>query len=58
MKIFVVLSRDCSDFIQCTTDEKEAEKIKKEQEREEELAGGRPSVYIRPAVLDGVPDTN
>ena len=46
MKIYVVLSRDRSDFIYCTTDEQKAETAKKEQKTYEEMMGGRPSVYI------------
>jgi hypothetical protein len=47
MIIFVVLSRDRSDFIYCTADKSKADKAKKEQETYEEMMGGRPSVYIK-----------
>jgi len=50
MKIYVVLSRD-TDFIFCTTDEQEAENIKANQIIDEEMMGGRPSVYIRTTKL-------
>lgn len=50
-KVYVVLSRD-RDYIYCTTDEVKAKKAKKEQERKEEFAGGRPNVYIRTTNLN------
>ena len=46
MEIFVVLSRDKSDFIFCTMDAGRANIEKIKQEIEEEMSGGRPSVYI------------
>ena len=51
MIIFVVLSRDRSDFIYCTADRAKAEAAKKEQEEYEEMMGGRPSVYIKITTL-------
>jgi hypothetical protein len=54
MKIYTVLSRDRGDFIHTTTDEGEAEFVKKEQTMDEEMAGGRPSVYIRTSTLDDI----
>jgi hypothetical protein len=55
MEIYVVLSRDDSDFIFCTTDKELAEKKRKEQELDEDMSGGRPSVYIKEAFLDVEP---
>ena len=51
MEIFVVLSRD-TDFIYCTTDKQKAEGVRKHQEIEEEMSGGRPSVYILTTTLN------
>lgn len=45
--IFVVLSRDQGGFIYVTFDEKDADSIKASQTKSEEMAGGRPSVYIK-----------
>ncbi len=49
--IYVVLSRDTS-FIYCTTDLKKAEVAKEKQIIDEEMGGGRPSVYIKETVLN------
>ncbi len=49
--IYVVLSRDRSDFIYCTTDWNKADDEKNKQIRDEEMAGGRPSVYIKQTIL-------
>jgi hypothetical protein len=44
--IYVVLSRD-TDYIYCTTDVEKAESERLNRIGEEEMQGGRPSVYIR-----------
>lgn len=44
--LYVVLSRD-TDFIFCTFDEEKARLAREKQIFEEEMAGGRPSVYIK-----------
>ncbi len=46
MKTYIVLSRDNGSFVYCTTDIKKAEKAKEKQTYNEEMGGGRPSVYI------------
>lgn len=51
MEIYVVLSRDRGDFVYCTTDKEKAKKARDKQEEKEEMAGGRPSVYIVPTTL-------
>jgi hypothetical protein len=48
--IYVVLSRD-TDYIYCTTDAEKAEKERLNRIVEEEMQGGRPSVYIRRTTL-------
>ncbi len=48
--VYVVLSRD-TDFIIVTTSRELAENAKIEQIKDEEMAGGRPSVYIKTALL-------
>lgn len=50
-KIYIVLSRD-TDFIYCTTDPKKAEDAKENQIKDEEMGGGRPSVYIKETILN------
>ena len=50
-KIYIVLSRDNSDFIFATTDEQLACDIRLTQIEFEEMAGGRPSVYIMETYL-------
>lgn len=45
--IYVVLSRDNSSYVYCTTDPEKAEKERLNRIEEEEMQGGRPSVYIR-----------
>jgi hypothetical protein len=52
VELYIVVSRDRSDFIFCTTDKVKAENARKEQERDEEFAGGRPSVYIKTTNLN------
>lgn len=54
MKIFTVLSRDEGDFIYTTGDKLTAEDVRDAQERDEEMAGGRPSVYIRESILENI----
>lgn len=54
MKIYTVLSRDRGDFIYNTTCELTAGDVRDAQERDEEMAGGRPSVYIRETTLDDI----
>lgn len=49
--IYVVISRDNSDYIYCTTDVEKAESERLNRTEEEEMQGGRPSVYIRRTVL-------
>lgn len=51
MEIFVVLSRD-TNFIYCTTDKVKAETVRKQQSLDEEMSGGRPSVYILTTTLN------
>lgn len=48
---YVVLSRDDSRFVFVTQNKESAETARKNQEREEELAGGKPSVYIKETKL-------
>jgi len=48
--IYVVLSRDTS-FVYCTTDIQKAESAKEERIIDEEMRGGRPSVYIKETIL-------
>jgi hypothetical protein len=50
--VYVVLSRDSSDFIYTTTDKAKAEKVRSQRELDEERAGGRPSVYIKTTILN------
>ena len=50
--IHVVLSRDRSDFIYISSSITKAQNARKEQEAKEELAGGRPSVYIKTTILN------
>lgn len=45
-EVYIVLSRDNGDFIYCTTDKVKAYNKMKEQTLNEEMQGGRPSVYI------------
>jgi hypothetical protein len=45
--IFVVLSLNRGDFIHVTFIEEEAENVKIQQIKDEEMAGGRPNVYIK-----------
>ena len=52
MKIFIVLSRDQPDFIFTTADHDKAEAAKKKQQLDEEMGGGRPSVYIKETELE------
>jgi hypothetical protein len=52
MEVFVVISRDDSDFIYVTTDSEKADKARVKQTTEEEMSGGRPSVYIRKTKLN------
>lgn len=52
MKLFVVMSRDDSDFIYVTTDPKKADDVRIDQTTYEEMAGGRPSVYIKETNLN------
>lgn len=51
MKIYIVLSRDVSSFVFCTTDEEKAKIIKDDQNLAEEMAGGNPSIYILETTL-------
>ncbi len=51
MKIYIVLSRDRSDFIYCTADKTKAIKAKEDQIYNEECSGGRPSVFIKTTTL-------
>lgn len=44
--IYVVLSRDDSEFVYITTDQELSVIVKNNKIDEEEYAGGRPSVYI------------
>lgn len=44
--IYVVISRD-NGLILCTEDKEKAESTKSQQVRNEEFAGGRPSVWIQ-----------
>jgi hypothetical protein len=50
MELYVVLSRD-SDFVFVTDDKIKAEYARLEQIQDEEMQGGRPSVYIRKTTL-------
>jgi hypothetical protein len=52
MKIYIVLSRDNSSFIYCTTNKEKADQAKIIQIEKEEMSGGRPSVYIKETNLD------
>jgi hypothetical protein len=52
-EVYVVLSRDNGSYVYCTTDEEEAEVERKRQFYDEEMGGGRPSVYIRKTTLKG-----
>lgn len=52
MEIYVVVSRDDSDFIFCTADKSKAEAERSHQEWHEEMRGGRPSVYIKTTTLN------
>lgn len=45
--IYIVMSRDDSDFLFVTFNEGKAVQAKDEQIKKEEMAGGRPSVYIK-----------
>lgn len=48
--LYVVLSRG-TDFIFCTFDREKAETAKEKQTFEEEMSGGRPSVYIKETII-------
>jgi hypothetical protein len=50
MEVFVVLSRD-SDYVYVTADYSKAEQERLKQIENEEMQGGRPSVYIRKTTL-------
>ncbi len=52
MKIYTVLSRDRGSFIYTTNDEELAKLAKTQQELDEEMGGGRPSVYILESILN------
>jgi uncharacterized membrane protein YqiK len=52
-EVYVVLSRDNGSYIYCTTDEEDAEVERKRQFYDEEMSGGRPSVYVRKTTLKG-----
>ena len=45
--LYVVLSRDNSNFLFCTFDQELAEQARETQEKMEEMQGGRPSVFIK-----------
>lgn len=45
-KLYVVLSRDNGSYIYCTYDKQKAESEKEKQILNEEIGGGRPSVWI------------
>lgn len=45
--LYIVRSRDKSDFLFPTYDKREAEIERNKQEKDEEMAGGRPSVWIQ-----------
>ncbi len=49
--LYIVLSRDKSDFIYATYDIDKAETAKNIQNTNEEMAGGHPSVYIISTVI-------
>lgn len=51
MRIYTVLSRDNGSFIYTTTVQELAQKAKEKQEIDEEMGGGRPSVYILESTL-------
>jgi hypothetical protein len=48
--IYVIISRD-QGLVGATTNPKKAEELVKEQEKFEEMSGGRPSVYIKETEL-------
>lgn len=52
MKIYIVLSRDNSSFIYCTSNKSKAEQVKNKQITKEEMEGGSPSVYIKETILN------
>lgn len=45
-KLYVVLSRDNRSYIYCTHDKQKSESEKEKQISNEEMGGGRPSVWI------------
>lgn len=45
-KLYIVLSRDNERYIYCTHDKQKAESEKEKQILNEEMGGGRPSVWI------------
>ena len=51
MELYVVLSRDRGDFVFVTKDKEKAEESKEKQIMDEEMGGGRPSVYIMTTTL-------
>lgn len=48
--IYIVMSRDRG-LCGCRLKKSDAEKLKDDSERDEEMAGGRPSVYIKKSEL-------
>lgn len=50
MKIYIIMSRDHG-FIAATEDEATAKVVEENQIRDEEFAGGRPSVWIQETEL-------
>lgn len=50
--LYIVLSRDRSDFIYATYNIEKTETAKNIQITNEEMAGGRPSVYIISTILN------
>jgi len=51
-KIYIVLSRDSSSFIYCTSNLEKANEERLKQIKDEEMGGGRPSVYIKETILN------
>jgi hypothetical protein len=50
-KVYVILSRD-QGLVSATLDPNKVEELIKEQEKFEEMDGGRPSVYVKEVTLE------
>lgn len=50
-KVYVILSRD-QGLVSATLDPNKVEELIKEQEKFEEMGGGRPSVYVKEVTLE------